>query len=184
MKFFAVMLIAGVLLLPLFALSAHGDGDSMSVHAAPAMQSGPWINGTPTTIVDHRGKVVVLLFWTCGCINCKHNLGYWNDWVRKYRGTNVTVLSVHTPETPDEHSVSGVHRFVQERGLLFPVLVDNAAKTWNAFGVQSWPTEILIDKQGRVRTKYEGELNWQGNGEYKTVQHQIEALRAEKTARA
>jgi hypothetical protein len=42
----------------------------------------------------------------------------------------------------------------------------------------------LIDKSGRVRAKYEGELDWQGSGEYKTVQQQIEMLRAEKAAHA
>ena len=183
MKFFAAMLIAGALLLPFLALSAHGDPVPVSVHDAPALQSGTWVNGGPTTLAAQRGRVTVLLFWTRGCINCKHNLGYWNDWARRYQGTDVTVLSVHTPETPGEHSLGGVRRFVQERGLRFPVLIDNASETWDAFGVRSWPTEILIDKAGRVRAKYEGELNWQGSGEYKTVQQQIETLRAENAAR-
>jgi peroxiredoxin len=112
MKFFAAMLIAGALLLPFLALSAHADSVPVSAHAAPALQSGPWANGQPTTIAAQRGKVVVLLFWTRGCINCKHNLGYWNDWARRYHGTDVTVLSIHTPETPGEHSVPSVRRFV------------------------------------------------------------------------
>jgi len=92
------------------------------------------------------------------------------------------VLSVHTPETPGEHSIESVRRFVQQRGLAFPVLVDNQSQTGDAFGVQSWPTEILIDKQGRVVAQYEGELNWQGSGEYKQVGAQIEALRTARTA--
>jgi peroxiredoxin len=137
MKFFAAMLIAGALLLPFLALSAHADSIPVGIHAAPALQSGVWVNGQPTTIAAQRGKVVVLLFWTRGCINCKHNLGYWNDWARRYRGTDVSVLSVHTPETPGERSVSGVRRFVRERGLQFPVLIDNASQTWDAFGVSS-----------------------------------------------
>ena len=182
MKFFAAMLIVGALLLPFLALSAHGDPVPVTARAAPVLQAGPWVNGPPTTAAQ-RGKVTVLLFWTRGCINCKHNLGYWNDWAREYQGTDVTVLSVHTPETPGERSVGGVRRFAQERGLRFPVLIDNASQTWDAFGIRSWPTEVLIDKAGRVRAQYEGELDWQGSGEYRTVHRQIEALRAEKAAR-
>ncbi len=134
------------------------------------------------TLAAQRGKVTVLLFWTRDCINCKHNLGYWNTWAKTYQGTDVSVISVHTPETRFERSVDGTRRFAAQHGLQFPILVDNEEKTWSAFGVESWPTEILIDKRGQVRAEYAGELNWQGSGEYKTVQAKIEQLRREQTA--
>jgi len=38
----------------------------------------------------------------------------------------------------------------------------------------------LIDRQGRVRAEFAGELNWKGSGEYKTVARRIEALRVER----
>ncbi len=92
------------------------------------------------------------------------------------------MISVHTPETRSERSVDGTRRFAKQHDLQFPILVDNDEKTWNAFGVQSWPTEILIDKTGKIRAEYDGELNWQGSGEYKTVQTKIEQLRREQIA--
>ena len=159
----------------------NADVVPVSTHPAPALASGPWVNGTPTTIAAEKGKVTVLLFWTHLCINCKHNLGYWNSWADEYKGSDVTVVSVHTPETQSEHSVVGVRRFVAERHLKFPVVVDNDAATWNAYDVQAWPTEVLIDKQGRIRYEFDGELNWQGSGEYKTVHSLIEKLRVEKS---
>lgn len=167
-----------------FALAGavHADSQPVQVRPAPALAAGAWINGAPTTFAAQRGKVTVLLFWTRDCINCKHNLGCWNDWAKTYRGTDVSVLSVHTPETRSERSVSDTRRFVQSHGLAFPVLVDNDEKTWNAFGVQSWPTEILIDKTGKIRAEYDGELNWQGSGEYRAVQAKIEQLRREQIA--
>ena len=164
------------------ACSMQADPVAVSVRPAPALASGPWVNGAPTTLAAQRGKVTVLLFWTRDCINCKHNLGYWNEWAKTYRGTDVSVISVHTPETRYERSVDGTRRFVQSHDLAFPVLVDNDEKTWNAFGVQSWPTEILIDKTGKIRAEYAGELNWQGSGEYKIVQAKIEELRREQIA--
>lgn len=182
MKLFSVAAIAALALLSGGTHPAGADPVAVSAHAAPALQSGTWLNGAPTTLAAQKGKVVVLLFWTRACINCKHNLGYWNGWARQYQGTDVAVLSVHTPETRGEHSIESVRRFVQQRGLAFPVLVDNDSKTWDTFGIGSWPTEILIDKQGRVIAKYEGELNWQGSGEYKQVGARIEALRQAKTA--
>ena len=147
--------------------------------AAPALAEGVWINSKPTTIAAQRGKVVVLTFWTHGCINCKRTLPFWNDWAKRYTGKDVTVLSVHTPELAFERSESNVRRFVKERGITFPVLTDNENTSWDAFGISSWPTTVLIDKQGRIRARWEGELDWNGSGDYKKVEAQIEQLRKE-----
>ena len=181
MKRFWTAALAGAVTL---ALGPFAGADPVAVqpHPAPALAAGTWVNGAPETLVGQRGKVTVLLFWTRDCINCKHNLGYWNTWAKTYRGTDVSVVSVHTPETRFERSVDGTRRFAQSHGLQFPILVDNDEKTWNAFEVESWPTEILIDKRGQVRAEYAGELNWQGSGEYKIVQAKIEQLRREQTA--
>jgi peroxiredoxin len=183
MKLMPVLMIAAAISLPFIGRVAHADAVPLPVQDAPALtNSGPWLNGPATTLAAQRGKVVVLLFWTRDCINCKHNLGYWNDWAKKYAGTDVAVLSVHTPETRYERAPAATARFARTHGLRFPILVDNDSRVWNAYGVQSWPTEILIDKQGRVRAEYAGELNWEGSGEYKTVQQKIEGLRGEGQA--
>ena len=185
MKFLATLMIASAIALPWAAQTVHADAVPVPTRAAPALtETGPWLNGPATTLAAERGKVVVLLFWTRDCINCKHNLGYWNDWAKKYAGTDVAVLSVHTPETRYERAPAATARFAREHRLRFPILVDNDSHIWNAYGVQSWPTEILIDKQGRIRYEYAGELNWEGSGEYKVVAQKIETLRGEnRTAR-
>ncbi|MDQ2798803.1 MAG: redoxin domain-containing protein [Armatimonadota bacterium] len=184
MKFFAALRIAAAVMLVFIARAVHADAVPVQTRPAPVLAAGPWLNGQATTLAAQKGKVVVLLFWTRDCINCKHNLGYWNEWAQKYRGTDVAVLSVHTPETRFERSPAATARFAREHGLRFPILVDNDAHVWNAYGVESWPTEILIDKQERIRAEYAGELNWEGSGEYRTVQRKIEVLRVEtQTAR-
>ena len=159
------------------ATPSSADPVAIRPFPAPQLTGGPWVNGNPVTPQDLRGKVVVLLFWTHGCINCKHNLGYWNDWAKEYKGSDVAVISVHTPEGDWERQVQGVRDFVRERGLVFPVVIDNDHANWNSYGVQAWPCEILVDKAGVVRYEYDGELNWNGSGEYKTVQSRIEELR-------
>ncbi len=155
-----------------------------SFPTAPPLASGgqqQWVNGVPTTLAAQKGKVVVLAFWTHQCGNCKATLPYWNGWADKYgKNGDVAVLSVHTPELPAERSPEAVRAFVRERGIRFPVVTDNDSKIWNAYHVQAWPTTILIDKQGRVRGRWEGELNWQNSGEFRRVEQGIEMLRKEK----
>lgn len=147
MKQIFATLAAGIGLVPTLAYTAficfalahalRADPVAVATYPAPALAPGVWVNGAPETLAAQRGKVTVLLFWTRDCINCKHNLSYWNTWAKSYRGTDVSVISVHTPETRFEHSVDGTRRFAAQHGLQFPILVDNDEKTWNAFGVES-----------------------------------------------
>ena len=69
---------------------------------------------------------------------------------------------------------------LRRRMPLIPILIDNEEKNWDAYNVQAWPTTILIDKHGRIRNRWEGELNADGSGLYRQVQARIEALRREK----
>lgn len=154
---------------------------------APALaEGGVWINGKETTLAAQRGKVVLLTFWTFGCINCKRALPFWNAWAKRFRSASrpgvagVTMLSVHTPEMPSERPVESVRRAVEEHRLAFPVVTDNEFKNWKAFAVRVWPTTILIDQQGRIRGRWEGELDWKGSGAYKMLERQIETVRREK----
>ncbi len=41
-------------------------------------QVGPWFNSQGVELKNLRGQVVVLHFWTFGCINCQRNLPYYN----------------------------------------------------------------------------------------------------------
>lgn len=175
------LLIAGFLLTAMMG-RANADPMPVEVRPAPALAPGEWVNGGSTTIAAQKGKVVVLLFWTYECINCEHNLGFWNDWAKEYKNSDVAVISVHTPELPSERVHANVRAFCSERRLVFPVVTDNNAETWRAYGIQYWPSEVLIDKAGRIRYIFGGELNWQGSGEYKTVHRLIEQLRRESAS--
>ena len=83
MKTFAFAAVLAALLLPVPMPSVRADPETVTVRPAPALGPGVWVSGAPTTIAAQKGRVTVLLFWTRGCINCKHNLGFWNDWARQ-----------------------------------------------------------------------------------------------------
>jgi hypothetical protein len=64
--------------------------------------------------------------------------------------------------------------------MKYPIAVDGAAKTWNAWGNQFWPSIYLIDKKGYVRYRWDGELNWQKTKGEETMRKRIEELLAER----
>ncbi len=92
----------------------------------------------------------------------------------------MTVIGIHTPETAGEHKIESVRQKVKDNGMEYPVVVDNAAKNWNAWGNQVWPCTYLVDKKGNVRYRWDGELNWKETKGAAIMRKKIEELLAEK----
>jgi peroxiredoxin len=138
-----------------------------------------WLNSKPLTIESQRGKVVVLHFWTFDCINCQHNLPYYSRWRHDFAEKDVQIIGVHTPETSDEADAQQVASHVKQLGIEYPVAIDGNRATWAAYNNRVWPSVYLIDKQGRIRYRWDGELEYQDAGGDKLVRVKIEALLAE-----
>jgi hypothetical protein len=76
----------------------------------------------------------------------------------------VAIIGVHTPETPWERQPANVTREIRRLGITYPVLLDPNGANWNRWGQHYWPTVYLIDKHGRVRYRWEGELEYDRAG--------------------
>jgi len=143
-----------------------------------------WINSPPLKMSDLRGRVVVVNFWTFGCINCIHNLPHYKKWFAQLPRDRVTMIAFHTPETQEEYDYEKLRKAVREAGLEYPIAVDNEKSNWKAWGNDVWPSVYLIDKQGYVRAWKYGELNWQGANGEKQMLDRIYQLMAEKVPAA
>jgi thiol-disulfide isomerase/thioredoxin len=141
--------------------------------AAPEFAKGNWINSDALTLDKLRGRVVVVEFWTFGCYNCRNTLPSVKDWDRRYRDRGLTIVGVHTPETDSEYSLDNVRKQVPALGIKYPVVTDNDYETWKAYGVEAWPTIVVLDKQGHIRWKHVGE------GQYEETEGVIKTLLAE-----
>ena len=146
-----------VLLSP-FGSSAEYKSSESAV--APDLSAGEWINSEPLKLKDLRGRVVLIEFWTFGCINCRNTLPFVNSWHDRYREKGLTVIGVHSPEFDEERDVENLRRQVVSLGIRYPVVSDNDYRTWNAYKVEAWPTIFLLDKQGRIRWMRVGEGNY------------------------
>jgi len=143
-----------------------------------------WINSPPLKLADLRGKVVLVNFWSFGCVNCIHNLPHYKKWHAQLPKDRVAMIAFHTPETQEESDFDNLRKAVKERGLEYPIAVDNGKENWKAWGNDVWPSVYLIDKQGFVRFWWYGELNWQGATGEKQMWDRIHQLLAEKESEA
>ena len=138
-----------------------------------------WINSPPRTIESLRGQVVVIHFFAFGCINCIHNYPWYRQWQEELDGKGVKIIGVHTPETKTEEDNEHLKKSLAEHKLNFAVAVDKSKANWNAWHNNIWPSVYLIDKQGRLRYWWYGELDWQGAGGQKVARQKIDDLLAE-----
>ena len=159
------------------AASPHGGGLADYGPAPDFQRISHWLN-TPgeraVTMQGLRGKVVLIDFWTYSCINCLRTLPHVTAWYDRYRPSGLVVVGVHSPEFVFEHDLSNVRGATKRLGVDYPVALDNAFGTWNAYGNQYWPAEYLIDRRGHVRHAHFGE------GEYTQSEALIRRLLAER----
>lgn len=141
---------------------------------APEITNDVWINSeTALTLEALRGKVVLVEFWTFGCINCQHVIPSLKEWYSKYKGDSFEILGIHYPEFRYEKEYQNVVEATQQLGIEYPVAIDNQGVTWRAYQQRYWPTLYLVDKWGNIRYKHIGE------GAYDETEVAIQVLMAE-----
>lgn len=116
-----------------------------------------WLHSGALTMRGLRGQVVLVNFFARACSNCITAMPYIREWHSRYQGQGFTVVGVHTPELPAEKSRPALEAAVQRFGLTYPIAIDNASATWNAWGNQYWPAEYIVDQQGRIVYSHFGE---------------------------
>jgi thiol-disulfide isomerase/thioredoxin len=133
----------------------------MSVFARVQMPSlggaTGWLNSEPLGPAELRGHVVLVDFWTFTCINWLRQEPYVRAWSQAYRDDGLVVIGVHTPEFSFEHELDHVREATKERGIDYPVALDNDYVIWNAFDNHYWPALYFVDADGVVRDHHFGE---------------------------
>ncbi|MHC4520008.1 MAG: redoxin domain-containing protein, partial [Planctomycetota bacterium] len=135
-----------------------------------------WVNADAGTLEAMRGQVVVVHFYTFGCINCVRNLPHYVAWQKHFAARPVRMVGIHRPETQGERIVETVRKKAAEAGLKHPIAIDNDSENWDAWANRVWPSVYLVDRKGFVRYWWYGELNWQGIEGERWMRGKIEEL--------
>jgi thiol-disulfide isomerase/thioredoxin len=129
-----------------------------------------WLNSTPLSFRQLRGRVVLVDFWDYTCVNCIRTFPYVQAWHERYGNKGLTVIGVHTPEFTFAQYESNVERGIREFGLTYPIVIDSDREIWKAFANRYWPTKYLLDKEGYLRYAHFGE------GEYRETEEAIREM--------
>ena len=129
-----------------------------------------WLNSELFGPAGLRGRVVLVNFWTLTCINWLRQEPYVRAWSQAYRDDGLVVIGVHTPEFSFEHELDRVRQATRERGIDYPVALDNGSEIWGAFDNHYWPALYFVDAEGIVRDQHFGE------GRYEQSERVIQEL--------
>ena len=125
---------------------------------APALRGRRWLGtgGRALERDDLRGRIVLLDFWTAGCVNCLRVLDELRV-LEERHGDALVVLGVHSPKFAHEAEPEAVDAAVRRYDVDHPVLDDADLTTWDAYAVRAWPTLVLVDPDGYVVAQVSGE---------------------------
>jgi DNA-binding beta-propeller fold protein YncE len=121
-----------------------------------------WLNvAGPVTIEQLRGKVVILDFWTYGCVNCMHVLRDLKTLEQRFPD-ELVVVGVHSAKFANEKSTDNLKRILVRYEIEHPVANDANLEIWRRYGAQAWPTRVIIDPAGNLVGTAMGEGNLEG----------------------
>ncbi len=125
---------------------------------APEFPAGlDWLNtDRPLSLREERGKIVILDFWTFCCINCIHVIPDLKRLEKKY-ARELVVIGVHSAKFTTEQGTENIREAILRYDIEHPVVNDRDFAVWNSYGVNAWPTFILIDPDGNVVARHSGE---------------------------
>ena len=129
---------------------------------APEITGGRgWLNtDKPLSLAALKGKVVLLDFWTYGCINCIHIIPDLKKLEAKY-AKQLVVIGVHSAKFQNEKETENIRRIILRYEIEHPVYNDSEYAVWQSYGVRAWPTQVLIDPAGYVIGGISGEGNYE-----------------------
>lgn len=107
-------------------------------------------NGGTTSLSDLKGKFAYIDVWATWCGPCLNEIPAFKELVEKYRGKNVTFVSISIDEQKDKETW---RQMIKEKETSWMQLFAEA--DWNSsfakdYGVNSIPRFIFIDPEGKI----------------------------------
>jgi thiol-disulfide isomerase/thioredoxin len=150
---------------PLVRSSLRGSSMPIQEKArvrAPEIQGGRgWLNtDKPLSLAAFKGKVVLLDFWTYGCINCIHIIPDSEESSKHKYANQLVVIGVHSAKFQNEKrpKTSGASFCATRSNILFTTTANSPCGRVTA--CNAWPTQVLIDPAGYIVGGVSGEGNY------------------------
>ena len=110
--------------------------------------------GETHSLSDYKGKVIFLNFWGTWCPPCRAEMPdiqkLYEEYAVQGEDAEVVILGAAAPGMGQEGSEEEIAQFMKENGYTYPVLMDTDWEMFAWYGITSFPTTFMIDKDGNI----------------------------------
>jgi len=108
-------------------------------------------DGRNVRLDELRGQVVLVNFWATWCGPCREEMPRLETLYEKYRKSGFVLLGVNVDDDP--HAAMAV---AQKLNVSFPVLLDTEKKVSKLYDLNTMPSTVVIDRDGKMRFLHRG----------------------------
>lgn len=119
--------------------------------------NGRTLDSRPLSVMELRGKVVLVNFWASWCLECRPEMPVLERLHREFGPRGLAIVGINAREEPE-----AVHRYARELGLTFPLVLDPDGAINKSYGVIGLPTTFLVGRDGRAVALAVGAREWAG----------------------
>ncbi|MBN2352576.1 MAG: TlpA family protein disulfide reductase [Spirochaetales bacterium] len=114
------------------------------------------LDGSTHSLSSYRGKLVLLNFWGVWCYYCRLEMPSLQRFYSRFKADGLEILAVDVRDTPET-----VRDFIKKNKYTFPVLLDETLSVTGMYGVGSFPTTFVVDREGYLRAMATGAADWE-----------------------
>ena len=109
-------------------------------------------DGRTVKLADFKGKVVLLNFWATWCGPCKIEIPWFAEFEQKYKDRGFAIIGV----AMDDEGWEVVKPYVAKSKINYRIVIGNDDVAASYGGVDSLPTTMIIDQDGRITSTHVG----------------------------
>jgi DNA-binding beta-propeller fold protein YncE/peroxiredoxin len=125
-------------------------------HAAEFPNDLEWLNSDPQNLAALKGQIVVLLFWNASSVYC-HNALYELMQLQHKFSEHLAVIGIHIPKFTAELESQVITDTLRRLNIHLPIVCDRNCVLWQQYGIESWPTFVIVDGNGMCVEQISGD---------------------------
>ncbi|WP_330566283.1 cytochrome c biogenesis protein/redoxin [Romboutsia sp. Marseille-P6047] len=110
---------------------------------------------------DYKGKIIFFNIWATWCPQCREEMPYIEELYKEYNENkeDIIILELASPNIGREGDVEHIKDFLKEEGYTFPVVLDESGSQIYQYGINSFPSTLIIDEYGYITKYVPGAMN-------------------------